>query len=189
MYSITLRTIYEAFYVDTKNEIKIVTFNGFISSINPSTGLMERKCILSIQVSKERFTQINILNVDPKSCFKSLKGVSAAKLITLSPINPILSFNKNDKRFIAERQVNTDQGTNLAAMHWEDFEQLVRELFELEFAQNAKILFYHQKWKRQVPFFPEQDKLFLRCTEIYVIALAVFLLCLPLNLVEYLHYP
>lgn len=137
LYSITLRTIYEAFYVDTKNEIKIVTFNGFISSINPSTGLMERKCILSIQVAKERFTQINILNVDPKSCFKSLKGVSAAKLITLSPINPILSFNKNDKRFIAERQVNTDQGTNLAAMHWEDFEQLVRELFELEFAQNG----------------------------------------------------
>lgn len=137
LYSITLRTIYEAFYVDTKNEIKIVTFNGFISSINPSTGLMERKCILSIQVAKERFTQINILNVDPNSCFKSLKGVSAAKLITLSPINPILSFNKNDKRFIAERQVNTDQGTNLAAMHWEDFEQLVRELFELEFAQNG----------------------------------------------------
>ncbi|MBR6687057.1 MAG: restriction endonuclease [Paludibacteraceae bacterium] len=137
LYAITLRTIYETFCVDKDSEIKIVTFNGFISSINPSTGLMERKCILSIQVAKERFTQINIVNVDPKSCFKSLKGVSAAKLITLSPINPILSFNKNDKRFIAERQVNTDQGTNLAAMHWEDFEQLVRELFELEFAQNG----------------------------------------------------
>ena len=137
LYSITLRTIYETFYVDTENEIKVVTFNGFISSINPSTGIMERKCILSIQVTKEQFSQINLVNVDPKSCFKALKGISAAKLITLSPINPILSFNKNDKRFIAERQVNTDQGTNLAAMHWEDFEQLVRELFELEFAQNG----------------------------------------------------
>lgn len=137
LYAITLRTIYETFFVDKENEIKVITFNGFISSINPSTGLMERKCILSLQVAKERFTQINILNVDPKLCFKALKGVSAAKLITLSPINPILSFNKNDKRFIAERQVTTDQGTNLAAMHWEDFEQLVRELFELEFAQNG----------------------------------------------------
>ena len=137
LYSITLRTIYEAFYVDTKNEIKIITFNGYISSINSSTGLMERKCILSIQVTKEQFSQINLVNVDPKSCFKALKGVSAAKLIALSSITPILSFNKNDKRFIAERQVHTDQGTNLAAMHWEDFEQLVRELFELEFAQNG----------------------------------------------------
>lgn len=36
-----------------------------------------------------------------------------------------------------ERQVITHQGTNLAAMHWEDFEQFVRELFELEFAQNG----------------------------------------------------
>ncbi len=137
LYSITLRTIYETFYVDTENKIKVVTFNGFISSINPSTGIMERKCILSIQVTKEQFSQINLVNVDPKSCFKALNGISAAKLITLSPINPILSFNKNDKRFIAERQVNTNQGTNLAAMHWEDFEQLVRELFELEFAQNG----------------------------------------------------
>ena len=137
LYSITLRTIYEAFYVDTKNEIKIITFNGYISSINPSTGLMERKCILSIQVPKEKYTQINIAQVDPKSCFKSFKGVSAAKLINITPITPILSFNKNDKRFVQERQVITNQGTNLAVMHWEDFEQLVRELFELEFAQNG----------------------------------------------------
>ena len=137
LYSITLRTIYEAFYVDTKNEIKIITYNGHISSINPSTGLMERKCILSIQVPKEKYTQINLAQVDPKSCFKSFKGVSASKLINLTPITPILSFNKDDKRFVQERQVITHQGTNLASMHWEDFEQLVRELFELEFAQNG----------------------------------------------------
>ena len=30
-----------------------------------------------------------------------------------------------------------DESTNLAAMDWEDFEHLVRELFEQEFAQNG----------------------------------------------------
>ena len=114
-----------------------------MASANTSLPASKVYCILSIQVTKEQFSQINLVNVDPKSCFKALKGVSAAKLITLSPINPILSFNKNDKRFIAERQVHTDQGTNLAAMHWEDFEHLVRELFEMEFAKNVsdKIIF------------------------------------------------
>lgn len=137
LYSITLRSIYEAFYIDSTNQYNSITFNGFVSTISPSTGIQERKCILSIQTCRDKFDSINLEHVDPKACFKNLKGVSAAKLIDESPIVPILSYNKHDKRFIAGRNVDIDRGTNLAAMHWEDFEQLVRELFELEFANNG----------------------------------------------------
>ena len=59
------------------------------------------------------------------------------KLIDISPITPILTFNKKDKRFVEGKDVSVNQGTNLAAMHWEDFEHLVRELFEMEFARNG----------------------------------------------------
>jgi restriction system protein len=55
----------------------------------------------------------------------------------MTPIVPILTFNRDDRRFIEGRSVSVNHGTNLAAMHWEDFEQLVRELFELEFAKNG----------------------------------------------------
>jgi restriction system protein len=48
-----------------------------------------------------------------------------------------LTFNKKDKRFVEGKDVSVNQGTNLAAMHWEDFEHLVRELFEMEFARNG----------------------------------------------------
>ena len=54
-----------------------------------------------------------------------------------SPIIPILRYDKNDKRFVESKDIDINQGTNLAAMHWEDFEHFVRELFELEFSGNG----------------------------------------------------
>lgn len=137
LYSIVLRSLYEIFAIDTTNEIEGLTFNGFVTQVNPATGITERKCILSIQVNKKNFSQINLSNVEPKACFKALKGVSAAKLIDTSPITPILIFNKKDRRFVDGKDVSVNQGTNLAAMYWEDFEHLVRELFEMEFARNG----------------------------------------------------
>ena len=137
LYSIALRSLYEIFFVDKTNEIKVVTFNGFVTQVNLATGTTERKCILSIQVEKNKFSQINLSQVEPKACFKGLKGVSAARLVDISPITPILTFNKKDKRFVEGKDVSVNQGTNLAAMHWEDFEHLVRELFEMEFARNG----------------------------------------------------
>ena len=137
LYSIALRSLYEIFFVDKTNEVKVVTFNGFVTQVNPATGTTERKCILSIQVEKNKFSQINLSQIEPKACFKGLKGVSAARLVDISPITPILTFNKKDKRFVEGKDVSVNQGTNLAAMHWEDFEHLVRELFEMEFARNG----------------------------------------------------
>ena len=137
LYSITLRSLYEIFSIDITNEINGVTFNGFVTQVNPATGIIERKCILSIQVNRDKFLQINLSQVESKACFKALKGVSAAKLVDISPITPILTFNKKDRRFVEGKDVSVNQGTNLAAMHWEDFEHLVRELFEMEFARNG----------------------------------------------------
>ncbi|MNR05728.1 Mrr restriction system protein [compost metagenome] len=46
-----------------------------------------------------------------------------------------MEMNREDRRFIEGRDVahTLDEGTNLASMSWEDFEHLVRELFEQEF--------------------------------------------------------
>ena len=70
-----------------------------------------------------------------KTCFKSLKGIGSSKLSGISPIQPIIQFNKDDKRLIDHYNVidNIDNSTNLAAMDWEDFENLIREVFEREF--------------------------------------------------------
>ena len=137
LYSICLRSIYEVCCVKKADGIKSIVFNGFVTAINPTNGIKERKCILSIQVSKARILSMDLRHVDPKKCFKSLKGVSAAQLIDISPVQPVLSFNRNDNRFVEGKEISMNSGTNLASMDWEDFEHLVRELFELEFAKNG----------------------------------------------------
>ena len=137
LYSICLRSVYEVCVSKKAENIGMVVFNGFVTAINRANGISERKCILSLQVSKDRFLAIDLKNVDPKKCFKSLKGVSAAQLIDISPVQPVLTFNMNDRRFVEGKEVLMNSGTNLASMDWEDFEHLVRELFEMEFSKNG----------------------------------------------------
>jgi restriction system protein len=139
LYQITLRTIYELFQSDSVDALSTVVFNGWVNSVDKSTGQEVNACILSVQAAKAEFAEINLANVEPKACFKKLKGVSASRLISLSPVKPILQLNREDKRFVPSYGVaaELDDSVNLAAMDWLDFENLIREIFEKEFSQNG----------------------------------------------------
>jgi len=136
IYKLILRVLHEEFEADIINAIEAISFNGWVNFLDKATGKREDACIASIQVKKEAFSAINLNSVDPKACFKSLKGIGSSKLAGITPIQPILAINKNDKRFVASHDVtNTfDDSTNLAAIPWEEFEHLIREVFEAEFS-------------------------------------------------------
>ncbi len=139
IYKIALRTIYELLKADQINALNIICFNGWVKTIDKAKGKEVTNCILSIQVTKDEFLDIDLSKVDPKICFRSLKGVSSSKLSTITPIKPILILTKKDKRFVEGYEVveNIDNSTNLAAMDWKDFEHLIRELFEKVFKKNG----------------------------------------------------
>jgi len=129
-----IHTLFKSDYADC---FKAINFNGWVKSIDAATGKETTACVASIQVSKEDFFKINLALVDPKTCFKSLKGVSCSALHSLTPVAPILQINREDSRFINSYAVadSLNDTTNLASMDWEDFEHLIRELFEKEFSQ------------------------------------------------------
>lgn len=138
LYQIVLRSIHEIFEADQINSVASVVFNGYVDSINPATGHEVNACILSMQVNREEFEDINLASINLKACFKKLKGVSASKLSTLTPVAPLIKIDKDDSRFVSSYNVAADiQGENLAAMDWEDFEHLIREIFEKEFASTG----------------------------------------------------
>ena len=139
LYEIALRTLYELFQSDVAEVLDSVVFNGWVNSIDRATGQEVNACILSIQVNKPEFMAVNLAKVEPKSCFKKFKGISAARLTELTPIRPVLQLNKEDRRFISPYDVvdSLDSSSNIAAMDWQDFENLIRELFEKEFSQNG----------------------------------------------------
>ncbi|NLP43893.1 MAG: restriction endonuclease, partial [Peptococcaceae bacterium] len=136
IYRLLLRILHELFEADTEGVIDAISLNGWVDNINKATGKNELVCIASIQVKKEEFEAIDLRNIDPKACFKNLKGVGSSKLSGITPIQPILQIDKNDSRFVQSYNVTSelDYTTNLAAMDWEDFEHLIRKLFEKEFA-------------------------------------------------------
>jgi restriction system protein len=139
LYQAALRTIHELYVADSEAVLKSVVFNGWVRSIDKATGAETHGCILSVEASREEFLQINLSQVDPKACFRKLKGIASSKLTELTPVRPILVINREDSRFVEGYAVveTLDDRTNLAAMDWLDFENLIRELFEQEFSKNG----------------------------------------------------
>lgn len=139
IYQTILRTIHEIFESDVVNAIDSVVINGIVQFVDKSSGHDSSATIVSLQAQKDEFLAINIGKVDPKACFKTLKGVGSAKLHGISPIAPIITMRKEDGRFISAQEVvnSLDDSTNLAAMDWQEFEHLIRELFEKEFSVNG----------------------------------------------------
>ncbi len=134
-YQICLRTLHELFEADVDGNVDAILFNGMVESIDPGTGLERQGCIMSILVRRDEFCRIDLSRAEPKACFKALKGVSAASLAALAPVPPVIEMDREDRRFIDARSVGggIDASTNLASISWDDFEHLVRELFEKEF--------------------------------------------------------
>jgi restriction system protein len=139
LYQICLRTLYELFQADDVNAIGSIVFNGWVRSIDKATGADTHPCVMSVQISRDEFMALNLAQVDLKVCFRALKGISGGRLVDLAPVRPVLTLNTNDRRFVEPYNVagTLDEKTNLAAMDWLDFENLIRELFEKEFQKNG----------------------------------------------------
>lgn len=139
LYQIALRTIHELYEADVIEALSVIVFNGYVRSVDPATGNETYACVFSIQAGRAEFLELNLAQIDPKACFKKLKGVGSSKLHSLTPVAPILEMDKQDKRFVSSYAVaeKLAEGENLAAMDWEDFEHLIRELFEKEFAEGG----------------------------------------------------
>ena len=137
LYQLCLRLNYDIYMSDIANNIEGIVFNGYLTELNRSNGLEETNCILSLQTSVETFMEYNLTKVDPKLCFKRMKGRAGTKLSDLVAVAPICNISKYDKRFIESHEIGDKiKGYNLASMHWEEFEHLIRELFEKEYAND-----------------------------------------------------
>lgn len=124
LYQITLRTIHELFEADSIDAVHSIVFNGLVRSIDKTNGNEVEACILSVQTPKKEFEEINLEQVDPKLCFKGLKGIGSSKLHSLTPIAPIIKIERQDSRFVSSYNIadSLDESDNLAAMDWEDFD-------------------------------------------------------------------
>ena len=115
--------------------VETVVVNGWVTSLDASTGHDVTACISSLSARRSEWQTIDLTRVDPKECFRGLKGIGSTQLRNLTPVPPIMRIDTSDPRFVESREVldGMDSAQNLAAMDWADFEHLIRELFAKEF--------------------------------------------------------
>jgi restriction system protein len=136
--TLCLRLACEIARLDPTNLLEAIVVNGWSNYTEKSTGQVKRAYCSSLFATKAQLLGINLSAADPLAAFAALKGV-AARSLELTPIAPILRLNTEDKRFVDAKEVlgNMAKDENLAAMDWEDFEHLCRQLFEKAFAESG----------------------------------------------------
>jgi restriction system protein len=139
LYSLCIRAAYLVSKSDFRNWFDTVAVNAEQSWFDAATGTPRTGIIASLQANKTEILQLNLEQADPKACFRHLKGIATPSVEQVTAIRPIFVLNKDDQRIVKEKDVagSLDSEANLAAMPWDDFEHLVRQLFEWEFGRNG----------------------------------------------------
>lgn len=138
-YGLCLRAAYLVACSDSGEWFDTVAVNAIQNWFDAATGAPRDGIVASLQAPKLELQQLDLSRVDPKVCFRHIRGIATPSIQSVAPIRPILVLNRDDERIIEHRNIdeNLESEANLAAMPWDDFEHLVRQLFEWEFGRNG----------------------------------------------------
>ncbi len=119
--------------------VDAIAVNGWVDFFDRGNGQPKRAYCASLIAKKADLLSIKLDTADPVAAFKSLCGANAGETYETAPVMPSLRLQTEDPRFVEPRETleKMAKGENLAAMDWETFEHLVRELFEKVFSSNG----------------------------------------------------
>jgi HJR/Mrr/RecB family endonuclease len=139
LYSMAIRAAYIAARVCDRNWYSTVAVNVRSSWFDAATGQARQGIIASLVAPVDQLVLLDLSKLDPDSCFRQLKGLATPSVESLAPIRPIFVLNTEDSRVVETKNVADEMAAeeNLAAIPWEEFEHLVAQLFEWEFAQQG----------------------------------------------------
>ncbi len=111
--------------------IDCLTVNGMLDRIDPATGHQVRVCLLSVRITADTFHSLNLSQVHPEHCLRSLKASVSRAPAELLPVKPLLELDMVDPRFVDTDDVLTklDHRPNLMDLTPAEFEGLITNLF------------------------------------------------------------
>jgi restriction system protein len=130
--ALTLRIAHEVAVHDYGETLDGIAVNAWVNYDDPVTGHSRRAIVASLFTRKTDIASIRLDSIDPIRCFNAFRGrVAAADTFDVRPVEPIIKFDRDDSRFVNAKDIldTLSDGRNLAAMDWQEFEHLVRELF------------------------------------------------------------
>ncbi|MBI4671787.1 MAG: restriction endonuclease [Chloroflexi bacterium] len=129
--AVALRTVHEVYEADQGQHLSVVTFNGFVQTVDPATGKDIRPHLVSVRATREQFAEINLARVDKRACLRNLGAQVSPQPEALQPVKPVVEFEMVDKRFIEAGDVigDLESRPNLMDLKPAEFETLVSNLF------------------------------------------------------------
>lgn len=129
---ITLRVLYECFYVDSYHHIEKIAFKGMVRGISPITGRPVRPTVVSYRVlDRVAFLDREFRQVDAYKLLRSLRANISDEPTELKPVSLIVEFDISDPRLIEEEDVlsKMDDRDNLLDLTPQQFETVITNLF------------------------------------------------------------
>lgn len=130
--AVTLRTCHELFEADQARHFDAVAFNGFVQVVDRATGNDIRPYLISLRVTRERFSEIDLSRVDKRVCLRNLGAQVSQRPDDVQPIKPLVDFDMIDRRFVEQSDILADLESrpNLMDLNPFEFENLVSNLFK-----------------------------------------------------------
>jgi restriction system protein len=102
-----------------------------LDTIDPATGQDIRVCLLSVRITTDNFRALNLRQIQPESCLRSLKASVSRAPAELLPVKPLIELDMVDPRFVATLDVMSglDRRPNLMELTPTEFEGLITNLF------------------------------------------------------------
>ena len=112
---IPLRIIHEVYTADRTEKVDTIIFNGYVKTIDPSTGKPGQFCLVAVSTTRHQFLDLNLTMVDPQECIKGLQGRFSRKpetLVSVDPMEPICDDSTPvslPKKLVREHETRRDE--------------------------------------------------------------------------------
>jgi restriction system protein len=128
---VTLKCVDTIFRGGPAGVVECLTVNGMLDAIDPATGQHVRVCLLSVRVTADVFQSLNLAQVHPEHCLRSLKASVSRAPAELLPVKPLVELDMVDPRFVDTMDVMSglDHRPNLMELTPTEFEGLITNLF------------------------------------------------------------
>jgi restriction system protein len=127
-----LRTVRCVFTADRGSLVHTVACNGYVDTINTATGKPAHWCLVSVQVTRDLFEDLDLARVKPLDCLAYLHAKISQTPEKCQPVQPIIEYPWDDLPYSDELDAVADLDTvqNLLDLDGYEFEQLMLQLFE-----------------------------------------------------------
>ena len=127
-----MRTLHELFTADYRTHLDLIVLNCHVHAIDKGTGQPVFPCIVTVRTTSDAFRKLNLANVEPLACLRTLSASVSPSPGELVAVRPVLEFSMVDRRFVEEEDVlsGLDQRPNLMELSPKEFESLITNLFE-----------------------------------------------------------